>query len=116
MTPRALPSTSRLQQRLVAAALLAGAVVAPTRDGLAQSRRVAAKISAASPARAKPAPPSRSAARSPSELAADISAALAGHTRSGQWGAIVVSLTRRDTLFAQNADAMMQPASTMKMY
>ncbi|HTE46901.1 MAG TPA: D-alanyl-D-alanine carboxypeptidase/D-alanyl-D-alanine-endopeptidase [Gemmatimonadaceae bacterium] len=41
---------------------------------------------------------------------------LASHTRSGSWGAIIVSLTRGDTLFAQNADAMMQPASTMKMY
>ena len=27
-----------------------------------------------------------------------------------------MSLTRGDTLYAQNADAMMQPASTMKMY
>lgn len=42
--------------------------------------------------------------------------ALATHTRGGTWGAIIVSLTRGDTLFAQNADAMMQPASTMKMY
>ena len=33
-----------------------------------------------------------------------------------EWGAIVVSLTRGDTLFSHNADAMMEPASTMKMY
>ncbi len=45
-----------------------------------------------------------------------MSSALSSHTRGGQWGAIVVSLTRGDTLFSQNADAMMQPASTMKMY
>jgi len=45
-----------------------------------------------------------------------VGAALAGHTRSGEWGAIIVSLTRGDTLFEQNPDAMMQPASTMKMY
>src|SRR5207253_785889 len=45
-----------------------------------------------------------------------VGGALNGHTRGGEWGAIVVSLTRGDTLFAQNADAMMQPASTMKMY
>jgi D-alanyl-D-alanine carboxypeptidase/D-alanyl-D-alanine-endopeptidase (penicillin-binding protein 4) len=29
---------------------------------------------------------------------------------------VIVSLTRGDTLFSQNPDAMMQPASTMKMY
>ena len=49
-------------------------------------------------------------------LATAVSSALASHTRSGEWGAIIVSLTRGDTLFAQNADAMMQPASTMKMF
>jgi D-alanyl-D-alanine carboxypeptidase/D-alanyl-D-alanine-endopeptidase (penicillin-binding protein 4) len=49
-------------------------------------------------------------------LADAVSAALSSHTRSGSWGAVIVSLTRGDTLYAQNADAMMQPASTMKMY
>jgi serine-type D-Ala-D-Ala carboxypeptidase/endopeptidase (penicillin-binding protein 4) len=41
---------------------------------------------------------------------------LTGRTRSGEWGVMVVSLTRGDTLFALNPDAMLQPASTMKMY
>jgi serine-type D-Ala-D-Ala carboxypeptidase/endopeptidase (penicillin-binding protein 4) len=45
-----------------------------------------------------------------------VGAALSSHTRSGGWGAIIVSLTRGDTLYEQNPDAMMQPASTMKMY
>ncbi|MFI5229356.1 MAG: D-alanyl-D-alanine carboxypeptidase, partial [Gemmatimonadales bacterium] len=49
-------------------------------------------------------------------LATAVGNALSSHTRSGEWGAIIVSLTRGDTLFEQNADAMMQPASTMKMY
>ncbi|HKO16999.1 MAG TPA: D-alanyl-D-alanine carboxypeptidase/D-alanyl-D-alanine-endopeptidase [Gemmatimonadaceae bacterium] len=49
-------------------------------------------------------------------LASDLAAALAQHTRSGRWGVIVVSLARGDTLFQSNPDAMMQPASTMKMY
>jgi D-alanyl-D-alanine carboxypeptidase/D-alanyl-D-alanine-endopeptidase (penicillin-binding protein 4) len=49
-------------------------------------------------------------------LSEAVGSMLASHTRSGSWGAIIVSLTRGDTLFAQNADAMMQPASTMKMY
>jgi len=49
-------------------------------------------------------------------LAAAAANSLASHTRNGKWGAIIVSLTRGDTLFAQSADDMMQPASTMKMY
>src|SRR6185436_12209054 len=51
-----------------------------------------------------------------SALAQAVSASLASHTRSGEWGAMIVSLTRGDTLYGQNADGMMQPASTMKMY
>lgn len=37
-------------------------------------------------------------------------------TRSGRWGAIVVSLSRSDTLFASGADDLLQPASTMKLF
>jgi D-alanyl-D-alanine carboxypeptidase/D-alanyl-D-alanine-endopeptidase (penicillin-binding protein 4) len=116
MTPYARFSTNSSRSSLGAVALFLVALTTIANDARAQNRQLAAKISAASPAKSGPAPASTSAPRSPSELAADISAALASHTRSGQWGAIVVSLTRRDTLFAQNADAMMQPASTMKMY
>jgi D-alanyl-D-alanine carboxypeptidase/D-alanyl-D-alanine-endopeptidase (penicillin-binding protein 4) len=36
--------------------------------------------------------------------------------RSGRFGVMVASLTRGDTLFAQNAGEMMQPASTMKLF
>ncbi len=46
----------------------------------------------------------------------DLASALTQHTRSGRWGVMVVSLTRGDTLFRASPDAMMQPASTMKMY
>jgi serine-type D-Ala-D-Ala carboxypeptidase/endopeptidase (penicillin-binding protein 4) len=49
-------------------------------------------------------------------LAAAVGGALTGHTHGGEWGAIIVSLTRGDTLFSENADAKMQPASTMKMF
>ena len=100
-------------------ALIAVAAFANTPALAAQPQRVAAKISAATPAKKKATPAARSAWSAPrgvDALAADIGAALSSHTRSGQWGAIVVSLTRGDTLFAQSADAMMQPASTMKMY
>lgn len=54
--------------------------------------------------------------RTADALADAVSAALASHTKSGHWGAMIVSLTRGDTLFKQNPDVMVQPASTMKMY
>ncbi len=36
--------------------------------------------------------------------------------RNGSWGAMVVSLTRGDTLFARNAGTSLSPASTLKLY
>ena len=42
-------------------------------------------------------------------------ASLTVRTRSGSWGVMVVSLTRGDTLFAQNAGEPKNPASTMKV-
>ena len=42
-------------------------------------------------------------------------ASLTVRTRSGSWGAMVLSLTRGDTLFTENAGASMLPASTMKV-
>lgn len=41
---------------------------------------------------------------------------LAAKTRSGSWGALVVSLSRGDTLFAASPDVPMVPASTMKTF
>ncbi|HEU4787779.1 MAG TPA: D-alanyl-D-alanine carboxypeptidase/D-alanyl-D-alanine-endopeptidase [Gemmatimonadaceae bacterium] len=76
----------------------------------ARMRRTSARVAR------KPAGPTWSAPRGAEALAEAVGSALASHTRRGEWGAIIVSLTRGDTLFAQNADAMMQPASTMKMY
>jgi D-alanyl-D-alanine carboxypeptidase/D-alanyl-D-alanine-endopeptidase (penicillin-binding protein 4) len=81
----------------------------------ASSRRTTSRATKTS-ARATPPRPAWTSPRGADALATDIAAALAQHTRNGKWGAIVVSLTRRDTLFTQNADALMQPASTMKMY
>src|SRR5262249_5008529 len=63
-----------------------------------------------------PSDPAWTPPRGADALATAVGSALSTHTRGGEWGAIIVSLTRGDTLFAQNADAMMQPASTMKMY
>ena len=67
----------------------------------------------------KPATPARltwTAPHGATALSDAVGSALASHTRSGEWGAIIVSLTRGDTLYEQNPDAMLQPASTMKMY
>ena len=52
--------------------------------------------------------------RTSDDLAATLSG-LAGRIRSGTWGAMVVSLTRGDTLYANNAGEEMLPASTMKL-
>ena len=54
--------------------------------------------------------------RSGVALGSDLGAMLGGATRSGQWGAMVVSLTRGDTLFALNPGEQLMPASTMKLY
>jgi len=49
-------------------------------------------------------------------LSTDLAGMISTRVRSGQFGAMVASLTRGDTLFAQNAGTMMQPASTMKLF
>ncbi len=54
--------------------------------------------------------------RNASALTNDLGALLASRTRSGTWGAMVVSLTRGDTLFAANPDVALLPASTMKLF
>jgi serine-type D-Ala-D-Ala carboxypeptidase/endopeptidase (penicillin-binding protein 4) len=48
-------------------------------------------------------------------LSSDLSGMISTRIRSGRFGVMVASLTRGDTLFAQNAGEMMQPASTMKL-
>lgn len=92
-----------------------GADALPGRPKASSKKRAPSKSRRAN----KPAARSSSAWSSPvgvPALATAVSSALSSHTRSGEWGAIIVSLTRGDTLFEQNADAMMQPASTMKMF
>lgn len=46
----------------------------------------------------------------------DLNTLLNSKVRGGHWGVIVVSLTRGDTLFTRSADALMQPASTLKLF
>ncbi|HVE79271.1 MAG TPA: D-alanyl-D-alanine carboxypeptidase/D-alanyl-D-alanine-endopeptidase [Gemmatimonadaceae bacterium] len=49
-------------------------------------------------------------------LSTDLNGMLGSGPRSGRWGVMVVSLTRGDTLFAHDADMLLQPASTMKLF
>src|SRR3954469_3046936 len=53
--------------------------------------------------------------RSAEDVASTLSG-LTGRTRGGTWGAMVVSLTRGDTLYAENVGEEMLPASTMKLF
>ncbi len=49
-------------------------------------------------------------------LASDMRTMLGARVRGGEWGVLVVSLTRGDTLYAVNADQHFTPASTMKLF
>jgi D-alanyl-D-alanine carboxypeptidase/D-alanyl-D-alanine-endopeptidase (penicillin-binding protein 4) len=49
-------------------------------------------------------------------LQSDIADMLSARTRGGEWGVMIVSLTRGDTLYARNAGLSLLPASTMKLY
>ncbi len=77
------------------------------------TRRSTARRAAARPA--APPAPRWTTPRSAAALSSDLGAILS-RREDGQWGAMVVSVTRGDTLFARDADAPMVPASTMKMY
>lgn len=92
-------------------------VEAQNRKPAARSRsRQAAKRTPARPAAAAPRARTWTTTTSAAALSAALGTTLEGSVRSGSWGVMVTSLTRGDTLFAQNAGVMMQPASTMKMY
>lgn len=49
-------------------------------------------------------------------LSSDIATFLNARIRSGNWGAMIVSLTRGDTLYASNPGELLLPASTMKLF
>ena len=49
-------------------------------------------------------------------LASDLGTFLNARVRSGNWGAMVVSLSRGDTLYSENPGDLMLPASTMKLF
>ena len=49
-------------------------------------------------------------------LAGRLAGLLTSKVRNGTWGAMVISLTTGDTLFARNAGMSLNPASTLKLY
>ena len=76
-----------------------------------------AKSTRTSATRRPPPPALRYTAPTSAEaLTADIGTFLNARVRSGNWGAMIVSLTRGDTLFSANSGDLMLPASTMKLF
>jgi len=103
---------------LVASPSGAGGVtrsIATARSSKRPAKPTHRKPSARKP-KARPTGPAWSSPRGAEALSSALASALASHTRGGTWGAIVLSVTRGDTLFEQNPDAMLEPASTMKMF
>jgi serine-type D-Ala-D-Ala carboxypeptidase/endopeptidase (penicillin-binding protein 4) len=64
---------------------------------------------------ARAAAPTWSAPRSAAALSSSLGSILGSRVRGGVWGVMVVSVTRGDTLFSQNPDMLLKPASIMKM-
>jgi len=88
-------------------------------DAQARGKKKSRTSRTARPARAtaRPAPAtSWTSPRGAAELANDLGNMINNRVRGGDFGVMVVSLTRGDTLFAHNAGEMMQPASTMKLF
>jgi serine-type D-Ala-D-Ala carboxypeptidase/endopeptidase (penicillin-binding protein 4) len=94
--PETAPATDALNARVVGAAHGRGRTSARGRSAVA--------------------PASYTAPIGGMELASDVELMLDSRVRSGTWGAIVVSLTRGDTLYSYNADDALQPASNMKLF
>ena len=59
--------------------------------------------------------PAWTSPRSTSALATDLGSILHSRTRGGDWGVMVVSVTRGDTLYTEQSDLLLKPASTMKL-
>ena len=107
------PGTATTVRKPVATVAASTAAADPQQRSPRSRRRPAARRSTRK-APTTPAVRYTSPASAPA-LASDLGFMLDAKTRGGQWGAIVVSLTRGDTLYARNADLSMLPASTMKL-
>ena len=96
--------------RAAFAALVALTLSAPVTPGVrAQASKAPSKAPARPPLRARQ--PTTAAA-----LATDLRSLITTSTRTGTWGVMVISLTNGDTLYGLNADHLLLPASTMKLY
>jgi D-alanyl-D-alanine carboxypeptidase/D-alanyl-D-alanine-endopeptidase (penicillin-binding protein 4) len=112
------PCGEALVAEPVAAAVAAAA--APQASSRSKTRRKTVKRSARRTRSRRASAPVASTAwtspKSAAELRNDLANMISTRVRSGRFGVMVTSLTRGDTLFAQNAGEMMQPASTMKLF
>jgi D-alanyl-D-alanine carboxypeptidase/D-alanyl-D-alanine-endopeptidase (penicillin-binding protein 4) len=107
--PATLPAAERAPLHGTSVALMQARTSQPPRRTTPVRKTVAKKTSANTVLR--PTTPVGAAA-----LEADLGAMLEAKTRNGEWGAIVVSLSRGDTLFQVAPDEPMVPASTMKTF
>jgi D-alanyl-D-alanine carboxypeptidase/D-alanyl-D-alanine-endopeptidase (penicillin-binding protein 4) len=104
--------------RIAILVALAGCAATPTiLEAQTKKRTTTTRRRVRRPSRNRPPPVPvvrYSSPRTADDLASTL-AGLTGRTRSGAWGAMVVSLTRGDTLYALNPGGEMVPASTMKL-
>ena len=114
----ALPSAVQSQDAVspdLAVTTAATTTAAGAAEAQRRTRRRSAKRRHARRVASEPAIPRYTAPRTAGALASDVNVMIGGGARSGHWGVLIVSLTRRDTLFSRNADDLLQPASTMKL-
>ncbi|MCA0375165.1 MAG: D-alanyl-D-alanine carboxypeptidase/D-alanyl-D-alanine-endopeptidase [Gemmatimonadetes bacterium] len=113
--PATLPAETR--PPLAAGLSFQGTTRPPAaRTGSASSRK-RTKRATARPKRTPVVPALRfTTPRGAGALTSDLAQLLGSRTRTGTWGAMVVSITRGDTLFARGADTPLVPASTMKLF
>ncbi|HSA57698.1 MAG TPA: D-alanyl-D-alanine carboxypeptidase/D-alanyl-D-alanine-endopeptidase [Gemmatimonadaceae bacterium] len=111
---RALPCSAGLAVAVLAltAATARGQSGAPGGGG---GSRPAAR-STPTAARAASGPLRHTTPTGTDSLASDLAELMNARVRNGTWGAMVVSLTRGDTLFAENAGGSLVPASTLKLF
>lgn len=129
--PAVSPSTAKLRRRLLLTLLpllyttpltavvpWSGVEAQASRQKARQPKRSSTRSTTAKrPARAPVIPALRfTTPRDASALTRDLGTLLDSRTRNGMWGAMVVSLTRGDTLFARHVDTPLVPASTMKLF
>lgn len=59
--------------------------------------------------------PTWTSPRTAAALSTDLGSLLHSRTRGGEWGVLVLSVTRGDTLYSEQPDLLLKPASIMKL-